>query len=141
MYRYTAKVRLGGSVTNEVMLKGVSAAEIMILRRLHGGDAIKDLQENKSDKSSHEDEREALKRKYCSSSVNRTKLNFEQMFGPEHMDLPNRLPELEKQAKTDAVSAEAASKGLKDPGRKSNVRITNKVDVDQSEVDMDAIAG
>ena len=42
MQLYDCKVRLGGNLYNEVFKRGVTAAEIMVLRVIHGG-AVDDL--------------------------------------------------------------------------------------------------
>lgn len=141
MFRYTAKIRLGGAVTNEVRLSDLSAAEVMILRRLHGNDAVKELVETRSDRSQHADERMRLKLKYCGGGERRTRLNFEHMFGPEHMDLPNRLPDFVKKEAEEKARLEAEATGSRPPGMKSTTKPKNKFDVDASEVTLDAIAG
>ncbi len=100
MYRYSAKIRISGSVMNEVRRPNMSAAEIMILRQLHGNDAVVDISESeKADKKAdHGKERERLKRRYLGQSERRTKLNFATMFGPEHLPLPERLPDFANKA-------------------------------------------
>lgn len=44
MFRYNCIVRLGGDMRREVVKKGVSAAEIVVLRHIHGHDAIHNVQ-------------------------------------------------------------------------------------------------
>lgn len=102
MHRYSAKIRLGGSLHNEVYKENMSAAEVMLLRALHGFDAVVDIQEGRNDASSHAQERERLLQLYCKVSEDglgvesRSKLDFNRMFGPEHVDLPGRLPDFVK---------------------------------------------
>lgn len=43
MFIYNAKVRLLGSLNNEVVRKNVTPAEIAILQRMHGRDAVVDV--------------------------------------------------------------------------------------------------
>jgi hypothetical protein len=131
MFRYTAKIRLGNSVTNEIRKENISAAEIMILQRLHGGDAVLDIKEGKNDNSPYLDERENLYRRY-SRALSRLEpsITFDQMFGPAHIELPSRLPSLDRKAR------EAA--GEEKPGAKN--RVKPKVDTKESEVDISNIA-
>lgn len=126
MFRYSAKIRLSGSVLNEVIKENMSAAEVMILRRLHGNDALIGLQEVTSDKTPHEQELEYLKKTYCSSSQNRTKINFEQMF-PEHIPLPNRLRDFDVKEEPEAP--------------KMDSRTRSRTKVDDSVVSVSDIAG
>lgn len=43
MKLYNVLVRLGGAITNEVIKEKVTAAEIAVLQRIHGGDAVQDI--------------------------------------------------------------------------------------------------
>lgn len=94
MYRYAAKIRIGGSVMNEIRKDNMSAAEVIILRQLHGNDAVLEIKETK-DNAEDKDEREDLRIKYvgANTSVERTRIDFNRMFGPDHVPLPKRLPE------------------------------------------------
>jgi hypothetical protein len=129
MHRYNVKVRIGGSVMNEVRKDKISAAEVMILRKLHGDDSVIDIHELENDRSSHEQEREHLKRVYGVSRMteNRTRLNFTQMFGPDHVELPARLPEFARTKET--------------PERTAKTRLKHNFDTAISEVELDSIAG
>jgi hypothetical protein len=132
MYRYNAKLRLSGSVLNEVRCRNVCAAEIILLRKLHGDDAVVDIVELKNDSSQHAVERAKLKAKYAPDRIveHRSRVRFEQLFGPEHTRLPDRLPSFEP------VEEEAPLKGkkLKNTGMPAAV-------VAAEQVDMSAIAG
>lgn len=46
MKLYTAKVNLHGSDLNQVLKHDLTAAEIIVLKRIHGGDAVIDIIEN-----------------------------------------------------------------------------------------------
>lgn len=54
MKLYTAKVRLSGSLLNEVIKHNLTPAEIVLLRALHGDDAVVDIEHvadvNRSDR-------------------------------------------------------------------------------------------
>lgn len=43
MHLYNCKVRLSGSLYNEVPKTGITAAEIIVLRVIHGDDAVADI--------------------------------------------------------------------------------------------------
>ena len=61
MQRCNCSVRLGGDIGNTVAKTGVSPAEIVILRHIHGGpDAVIDIQPTGMDKVPHAVERERL---------------------------------------------------------------------------------
>lgn len=98
-YRYDVKVRLNGNVANEVMRTNVSAAEVMILRALHEDDAVHVLREF-TGTGEFIEERDMLRLRYQKTddpNFNRTKIDFDRMFGPDHIDLPSRLKDFEKQ--------------------------------------------
>lgn len=43
MQTFDCKVRIGGSVLNEVRREGITAAEMLVLRAMHGDDAVLEL--------------------------------------------------------------------------------------------------
>jgi hypothetical protein len=45
MKLYNATVRLGGSISNEVNVEKITAAEIAVLQRIHGADAVQKIVE------------------------------------------------------------------------------------------------
>ena len=60
MHLYACKVRLHGSVMNEVPKEDVTACEVMILRLIHGDDAIVALRCTGDVARSDEEERSRL---------------------------------------------------------------------------------
>lgn len=140
MRRYDLKIRLSGSVQNEILKDKVPAAEVMLLRRLHGGDAIVILKEWPSDKSEHDEVREELERNYSRAleKLEPTPMTFEQIFGPSHIALPDRLPDIEKREKMEKAEAAAAAAGDKKPGMGALVRPGSKTDV--ASVDLEQLA-
>lgn len=60
MRLYSCKVRLSGSLYNEVPKYDVTAPEVTILQTLHGGDAVTDLRETGKNKTGQADERARL---------------------------------------------------------------------------------
>jgi hypothetical protein len=72
MQRCDVTVRLGGDLGNTVRKTGVSPAEIVILREIHGGpDAVVEIQPTKMDKVPHADERARLVYLYSQPIVDR----------------------------------------------------------------------
>lgn len=132
MYRYNLKLRLGGSANNEVLMEKCSAAEVTLLRHLHGSDAVVDLVEGSNDKSEHAKEREKLFAKYTGHGMNRTPIDFGRLFGPAHTDLPGRLREF-------AVAAEEKA-WKEDPNKIQYKKPVKKVDIEGA-IDPDDIAG
>lgn len=102
---YSAKIRLAGSVLNEVRKLRLSAPEVMLLQSLHGSDSVLDIQETSDEKRKHGDERERLAGIYGAEAVVK-------IFGPALNPLPLRL-ELPKDEPEDDSDGED---GAPDPG-------------------------
>ena len=65
MKYYNCRVRVGGNLNNEVPKSKISAAEVTVLREIHGFDAVVDLKEvsvSKKEQRSDKDERLYLAR-------------------------------------------------------------------------------
>jgi hypothetical protein len=90
---YSAKIRLSGSIMNEVRRDNLSAPEVILLRHLHGHDAVTDIVEVGGDRRAHSDERERLGDLYDSGGEKGLILT---LFGPPHQELPSELPEVSK---------------------------------------------
>lgn len=88
MKLYSGKIRLAGNLLNEVPRIGLTAPEIIILRHIHGADAVVNIQETGSDKRPHGEERDRLAQAY------NPKVVFD-LFGLEHRELPIELPRAE----------------------------------------------
>jgi hypothetical protein len=80
---YSAKIRLGGSVLHEVRKSGLSAAEVVLLRREHGPDAVAELTLIDDRHVGEAAERERLSKIYGEKKV-------EAVYGAP--DMPNRMP-------------------------------------------------
>lgn len=99
MKAYDCKLRLAGSVANEVAKSGISAAEIEILREIHGSDAVVDIKAVGELKRDSAAERAHLKRVYANPDT----LNAQQakrktdmirnLFGHDRLPLPDDLVE------------------------------------------------
>lgn len=97
MHLYDAKIRLAGSVLNEVRKTDLTAAEIEILRVLHGADAVVDIVATRNDKRSHADERKRLYTAYAGPEENngetlkRKVQMIRDLFGHDSVPLPDKL--------------------------------------------------
>lgn len=76
MQNYTATVRLRGSAMNEVQKEDVTAAEVIMLKRIHGEDALVNIRPTRMDKRNHKEERARLSEVYGARKV-------EELFGNE----------------------------------------------------------
>lgn len=95
MRLYRCKIRLAGSVLNEVR-RIATAAEIIIWRWLHGGDAVVEIQPTGRDSEiSNVEERERLKSLYdpylTREKGGRNPTSIDQIFGMNN-PLPGELP-------------------------------------------------
>lgn len=140
MRRYNVKIRLAGSVQNEILKNNIPAAEVMLLRRLHGFDAVHIIDELPNDKSEHDVVRADLEKTYGKAleKLEPSPMTFEQIFGPSHMPLPGRLPDIEKREKQEKAESAAAAAGDKPPGRTQRTPLPNDVDV--GSVDLEQLA-
>lgn len=86
MQTYKAKIRLSGSLFNEVGRDGLTAPEITILRRLHGSDAVVEIKADAHVDRSEEAERARLSEIYA-SGLAAHKLSLELVLGPEGVPL------------------------------------------------------
>ncbi len=102
MNTYDATVRLGGDTAHEVNKTSLTAPEIMVLRRLHGLDAVVRIVQVASPAISHREERDRLRKLYGDRDSTAGLVN--ELFGPDHTPLPNTLD-----ADEEVVAAEAAT--------------------------------
>jgi hypothetical protein len=102
---YNCHVRLGGTTTSEVPLYGISAAEIIVLRHVHGLDAVVRIEAKNQATASNSAMRELLQKKYEGENKHGM---INSLFGPSHMPLPQELdPESEALARQAVKDAEA----------------------------------
>ena len=94
---YSCKLRLEGSVLNEVPKDDVTAAEIEMYRALHGSDAVVNIVETGEKTSTDSAERERVKSKFLNpmrDAPPRLKAKtemFRNMFGHDTLPLPKGL--------------------------------------------------
>jgi hypothetical protein len=101
MQIYSCKVLLGGSRDNEVRKSDVTAAEIMILRALHGGDDfVTEIVPVSKETRSHAQERKRLWAIYVGEDEEGSSLGgfaqergrlLQSLFGPSTAPLPDKL--------------------------------------------------
>lgn len=89
MHYYKLKLRLSGSISNEVR-KVVSAPEFLILQFIHGEDSTIDVEEIKNNKVDLYGEKNRLKELYNTSLVKKDQ-TVDSIFGALGT-LPERLP-------------------------------------------------
>ena len=100
MQFYDCKVRLGGNVMHEVRKENITAPEIMVLRALHGDDAVVEIVVKKFDKfAGNAKVRQQLYKTYADPETNNSEVVAKRMemmrglFGHDAVKLPETLPE------------------------------------------------
>ncbi len=124
---YTAKVRLSGSVLNEVPKDDLTAPEIEVLRALHGSDAVVEIKETGEHKRTHAQERARLKQIYASQGmgeqVKKKLALMTEIFGHERLPLPTSIEEhVETVDDEDAPEAEQEPVAAKPALKRSAVK-------------------
>lgn len=74
MRQFACKVRLSGSLYNEVPKSDVTVPEIIILRTIHGGEAVADIVEIDAVKRTDAEERDRLAHTYGAAIKNRPEI-------------------------------------------------------------------
>jgi hypothetical protein len=119
---YSCKLRLGGSVLNEIDKQDVTAPEIEMLRLLHGSDAVLHIRETGQVNRTDRQERARIEQLFASptqamgGSLAKKKRAIADLFGHERNPLPKEVeeviaadePEEFDDAKDIAPAAEAA---------------------------------
>lgn len=95
---YDCKVRLGGSVLNEVPKTGITAPEIEVYRAIHGSDAVVDVKLAGQVKRSDRDERARIEDLFAPAGalgdvVAKKKRMIADLFGHASNPLPKELVE------------------------------------------------
>lgn len=99
---YAGKIRLGGDMRNEVRREGLTAPEVILLQRIHGNDSVMELEKTGAEKRNHQEERGRLYTAYPAAINADAKKHFvEELFGPNHQDLPVTVPGVAISAKRD----------------------------------------
>ena len=85
---FNCKVRLGGSLHNEVRKTAISAPEVIVLRHIHGGESVFDFEPvdlKRSEVLTQEEIRENMCREYGDDRI-------AALFGESYMPLPETAP-------------------------------------------------
>jgi hypothetical protein len=106
MRQFACKVRLSGSLYNEVPKSDVTVPEIIILRVIHGGEAVAEIVEVEGVKRSDAEERDRLAHIYGGAIKNRAEIigGLPALIGFSGTALPIDAPGVP------AASAKAAKK-------------------------------
>lgn len=113
MKTYNCKLRLAGAVTNEVQKAGVSAAEIEVLRELHGSDSIVDIKDAGDNKRTSVQERAYLRQVYANPEqlsaqiLVKKQAMLRNLFGHDRMDLPNDVSDPAERAEEEDFTEQA----------------------------------
>jgi hypothetical protein len=105
MQVYDCHVRVGRTTTSEVPKPSVTAPEIIILRDLHGADAVVRMSAPRMDARPHAQERARLQRIYGDSHPGL----LTRLFGPDHVPLPVTLSVEGEASAAEAVAAAEAA--------------------------------
>ncbi len=106
---YSCKLRLDGSVLNEIRKFDVTVPEIEVLKILHGSDSVVDIKETGEVKRSDRDERARIEAIFASpanamgESLAKKKRMLTDLFGHERMALPKEIEEVAAPADEDEV--------------------------------------
>lgn len=126
---YACKLRLNGNVLNEIRKTDVTAAEIEVLRALHGSDSVLDIEETGRVNRSDRDERQRLTQEYASFSIGealeRKRRMLTELFGHARNPLPKDM---------DDVSAEDDGRGGAEADRDIPVAPTRRTRVAKSDI-------
>jgi len=91
---YDCKVLIGGSRMNEARKEGISAAEIVMLRHLHGDDSVLDITHVGTSDISDVEVRDMLSLTYGPGDVDTTRAGpaiLREVFGPPAIPLPRAI--------------------------------------------------
>ncbi|MBO4228015.1 hypothetical protein [Bradyrhizobium neotropicale] len=97
MKLYSCKLRLAGATTNEILKSDVTAAEIEVLRELHGIDAVVEIKEAGENAKTSAEERARLKRLYANPESLNTQMAAKRanmlrnLFGHDRLPLPDEV--------------------------------------------------
>lgn len=122
MHYYKTKVRLNGSVNNEVW-KIVSAPELLLLQYIHGNDAVSEVTEVKNNKIDLFEEKNRLRESY-NQALSKKEQTIDGIFGALGT-LPERLP-TEQLRRFNIFSEPLAEFDPKNLERKNNDSLNQK---------------
>lgn len=95
MQTYSGTIRLSGSLYNEVSKSGMTAAEVILLRKIHGADAVVDLEPTGEINRTDNTERRRLEDIYGMAFRRDEKLrSIENVLGVSGIALPKALADV-----------------------------------------------
>ncbi len=109
MHIYSAKVRLGGKLLNEVQMADITAAEIFVLRGIHGGDAVVEIKHTGTANRSDAKERERLIGSVGDSIPRYREDQYRRIFPTDFSPLPQFLPQTVAEANEEEGANEEIS--------------------------------
>jgi hypothetical protein len=116
---YSCKLRIGGSVLNEIRKSDVTAPEIDVLRKLHGADAVLEIKETGEVQRSDRAERDRIEGIYASptnsvgESLAKKQRMLADLFGHARNPLPKVLEDAPVGAEEDVVEPEVTAAPIK----------------------------
>ena len=133
MQRFKCTVKLAGSVQHVVTNKGpITVAEIAVLRRIHGDDAVSDFAYVDNIKVNANEERERLRLLYDTAALGDSEPVVDQCFGVMG-PLPQSLSDI-------GISAKSQSEALREKARQALEEADKLEGLDEtSEEDPDAL--
>ncbi len=104
---YSAKLRLAGSPLHEVLKENLSAPEVLVLRHVHGEDAVLDLKQTDDRPVSNQAERQRLEQEYPPTTDENGEVRhiLPALFGALYAPLPTSLPDVTEIAEPPAAEA------------------------------------
>lgn len=123
MQIYDCIVRLAGDITNEVPKTDATAAEIIVLRHIHGGDAVIGIKKRHMDKRPHSVERDRLSLRYGFGIT-------EHLFGATHNKLPVELNKDTEEQFAKQIEADEHRKALEEQafGERVDAAVQERLD-------------
>lgn len=89
MQHCRCKVFLDGDRNHEVLMADVTVAEIVVLRAVHGGDAVTDIQPTRMTKTNHAEEFARLQHRY-----DRKQVKVAELFPGANPKLPVNMKDI-----------------------------------------------
>jgi len=133
MRLYHCHVRLGGKTSNEVPLFAITAAEIIVLRHIHGDDSVVRIEPAGEYYANQFELRDQLRVKYERGDHQHGLIVT--LLGPDHM---NNLPDALNPEAEALYREQVAAKEREEAGKKADVEAEIKRRVDEQVAKIDA---
>lgn len=103
---YDCKVLLGGSRDNEVRKRAITAAEVLMLKYLHGDDHVIEVKHVGTSEIDNAQVRDMLALTYADGADPKTAPILREVFGPPTMPLPTRVDGVTHKSKSPDIPVE-----------------------------------